>query len=485
MSAEVSISALKQQYHSAIDENLKDEQLRTNLKSAMDTLKGNRKNLINTRFYDWESLRTKGMEIKQKSLHKLDKLLEIFEANAIRNGFKVHWARDGKEANEIIYNLMVEKNVRKILKGKSMASEETHLNHFLKQKGIDALETDLGEVIIQLLDEPPVHIVVPAIHKNRYQIGKIFHEKLNAPLESEPEKLNEIARTYMRKEFEGFKMGLSGVNFAIANEGAIWLLENEGNGRMSTTAPDIHVAVCGIEKIVESFEDASTLNALLIPSATGAVVTCYNNIITSPRQDNEKDGPKEVHIVLLDNNRSNMLKDTHYYRAMSCIRCGTCLNHCPVYDKIGGHAYLSAYPGPIGEVITPQIYGINKCSPMLDLCSLCGRCSEVCPVKIPLAELIRDLRSERVGEGRKNVIGNDGSTKNPMEELAMKKFATLATNPSKWQSMLTMARIFAPLGKIFHSITPVLRAWTKYRAFPKVDGGLHKKVSQMQGVIYE
>lgn len=476
---------IKQQYHDIINSQLNDKQLRKNLKSVMDTLKTNRKNLISARFYDWEALREKGKAIKQKNLRQLDKLLETFEANALANGFKVHWARDSQEANEIIYQLMVEKKVNKILKGKSMASEEIHLNHFLKDRGISAIETDLGEVIIQLIDEPPVHIVAPAIHKNRYQIGEIFHEKLNAPLESEPEKLNAIARNYMRKEFEEFKMGLSGVNFAIANEGAIWLLENEGNGRMSTAAPDIHVAICGIEKVIESFEDASTLNALLIPSATGAPVTCYNNIITSPRQEGEKDGPKEVHIVLLDNNRSNMLKDEHYYRSLSCIRCGTCLNHCPVYDKIGGHAYLSTYPGPIGEVITPQIFGINRYSPMLDLCSLCGRCSEVCPVKIPLAELIRDLRSERVGQGRKNIVGNDGSTKNPSEIFEMGQFAKAATNPFKWRFGLWVMGVFSPLAKYVTPMLPTIKNWVAYREFPEINGFLHSKVSKMQGVIYE
>ena len=295
-----------------------------------------------------------------------------------------------------------------------MASEETHLNAFLKQKGLDPIETDLGELIIQLIDEPPVHIVAPAIHKNRYQIGEIFAQKLGANLESEPEKLNEIARVHLRKEFQEFKMGLSGVNFAIADEGAIWLIENEGNGRMSTTASDIHIAICGIEKIVESFEDASILDALLVPSATGAAITCYNNIITSPRKEGELDGPKEVHIILLDNNRSTILKDSHFYKSLSCIRCGTCLNHCPVYDKIGGHAYLSTYPGPIGEVISPQLFGMKNYGHMVNLCSLCGRCSEVCPVKIPLAELIRDLRSEKVGQGRKNLKNNDGSLKSSL-----------------------------------------------------------------------
>lgn len=474
-----------QEHYNIVHTKLHDKQLRTNLKSVMDTLKKNRKNLISSRFTDWEGLREQGRAVKQKSLSQLDVLLERFENNAKKNGFIVHWARNSKEVNETIFELMQKHNVSKILKGKSMASEETHFNAFLKQKGYSPIETDLGELIIQLINEPPVHIVAPAIHKNRYEIGEIFSQKLGAPLESEPEKLNEIARTHLRKEFQEFKMGLSGVNFAIANEGAIWLIENEGNGRMSTTASDIHVAICGIEKIVESFEDASILDALLVPSATGASVTCYNNIITSPRKDGELDGPKEVHIILLDNNRSHILKDPHFYRSLSCIRCGTCLNHCPVYDKIGGHAYLSTYPGPIGEVISPQLFGMRDFGHMVNLCSLCGRCSEVCPVKIPLAELIRDLRSEKVGQGRKNLTNNDGSLQNKKEQLGMNAFAKIATNGVRWRRILYLANIFAPLVAPFARFLPGLSAWTSCRAFPTLNGNLHKKVSQMQGVIYE
>lgn len=500
----LSTTQLKAKYHSAVAKGLSNKQLQENLLRAMDTLRGNRKKLVTTRFVDWEGLRKKGKELKQKNLKNLDKNLLKFEANATKNGMKVHWARDAKEANEIIYGIMQQKGAVKILKGKSMASEEIGLNHFLESKGIEAFETDLGEVIIQLIGESPVHIVVPAIHKNRYEVGQIFHEKLGAPLENEIPKLNAIARNFMRKEFQTFTMGMSGVNFAIANEGAIWLIENEGNGRMSTTAPDVHIAICGIEKVVESFEDAAILDSMLAPSAVGSVITCYNNIITSPRKEGEKDGPKEVHIILLDNNRSNMLKDSHYYRSMSCIRCGSCLNHCPVYDKIGGHAYLSTYPGPIGEVISPQIFGLNSCSPMLDLCSLCGRCSEVCPVEIPLAELIRDLRSERVGQGRKVVKANgeygtfgkgDSNvrassaksalhTQNPTEQSVMRGFANLATSPAKWRFVMGLTGI-APLGKPFASFVPLLNKWVKYRAFPNVSSGLHAKVQRMQGVIYE
>lgn len=445
----------KEQYHSIIQSKLQDAQLRNNLLNGMDTLKTNRKNLIANRFIDWESLREKAKQLKNKNLSKLDSLLETFEKNATQNGLKVHWASTPQEANEIVYELMQQNSVNKILKGKSMASEETHLNAFLKQKGLDPIETDLGELIIQLIDEPPVHIVVPAIHKNRHQIGEIFRDKLNAPLETEPEKLNEIARIHLRKEFQEFKIGLSGVNFAIANEGAIWLLENEGNGRMSTTACDIHIAFCGIEKVIESFEEASILNALLIPSATGAPVTCYNNIISSPRKEGELDGPKEVHIILLDNNRSNMLKDSHYYQSLSCIRCGTCLNHCPIYDKIGGHAYLSPYPGPIGKGI------------------FTGHTSEHLP------------QSERVGQGRKNVIGTTKETKNPAEIKAMQSFSNLATSPKQWRLMLYLSNLLAPLSKPISPILPLLKQWVTYREFPAINGNLHKKVSQMQGVIYE
>ncbi|WP_104706696.1 LutB/LldF family L-lactate oxidation iron-sulfur protein [Helicobacter bizzozeronii] len=474
-----------QEYEEAIKAKLEDEQLRTNLRSAMDTLITNRKNLIANRYHDWEELRELGKNAKLKVLARLDHYLQTFEEQAKANGFIVHYASSAKDANEIIYNLAKEKKVDRILKGKSMASEEIGLNHFLQEKGIVAKETDLGELIIQLIDEHPVHIVVPAIHKNRYQVGEIFHQKLNAPLESEPEKLNGIARKHMREEFKSFKMGISGVNFAIANEGAIWLVENEGNGRMTTTACDVHVAICGIEKLVESFEDASILVSLLGPSAVGVPITCYQNIITGPRQEGDLDGPIEAHIILLDHNRSNILADEKYYRALSCIRCGTCLNHCPVYDKIGGHAYLATYPGPIGVVITPQLFGLDNYDHIANLCSLCGRCGEVCPVKIPLPELIRDLRCEKAHEGRGVVRGYKDTKHSKLEELAMKAFAKMASNGALWRAFLKLNGWLAPLGKWFGDYAPVLKIWLKHRDMPTINAGLHAKVKQLQGVVYE
>lgn len=483
----------KADYHNSIVSKLSDKQLGDNLKSGMDTLKTNRQKLIASRYYDWEGLRELGRQIKQSVLSKLPELLVRFETNAQKQGMKVHWAKDGDEANNIILDLMRKKQITTILKGKSMASEEIHLNAFLKEKKIDAVETDLGELIIQLIDEPPVHIVVPAIHKNRTQIGKIFQEKLGSEFSDVPEELNAIARTHLREQFKGFKMGLTGCNFAIANEGAIWLLENEGNGRMSSSACDIHVAICGIEKIVESFQDASILNTLLIPSATGAPVTCYNNIISSPRKSDELDGPREVHIILLDNNRSNMLAQKEYYKALSCIRCGTCLNHCPVYDKIGGHAYLTTYPGPIGEVISPQIFGLDTCSDITSLCSLCGRCAEKCPVKIPLDELIRDLRSEKVGQGRMQISGYENTKRDKQEKFAMQQFASIATSGFKWRTLTKGIHYSTPIIN-FSTKSSVLKkvidktplgSWLANHDMPELSGDLHAKVKQLTGVIYE
>lgn len=477
------------EYQDSIAIHLNDPQLRTNLKTSMDTLKNNRQKLINTRYRNWEGLRDVGKQIKQKALKNLPELLERFESNAKNRGINVHWAKDSNEANRIILDLAKQKGIITILKGKSMASEEIHLNAYLKEKGIKAIETDLGELIIQLIDEPPVHIVVPAIHKNRNQIGEIFAKNLKVKFTNVPEELNGIARNYLRKEFKNSKMGLTGVNFAIANEGAIWLLENEGNGRMSSTTCDIHIAICGIEKIVESFEDACVLDTLLVPSATGEPITCYNNIISGPRKPNELDGPSEVHIILLDNNRSNMLSQAHFHEALSCIRCGTCLNYCPVYDKIGGHSYLVTYPGPIGEVISPQIFGLDNCSYMTNLCSLCGRCSEKCPVKIPLAELIRDLRSEKIGQGRGKIAGYINTRRDIKEQKMMTDFSKIATNGIKWRIGFKLLHIMSPFIKFFAQTLVakrgILGKWLYNHALPELSGDLHAKVKRLKGVIYE
>lgn len=472
------------QHENIIKVKLNDKQMRQNLDSAMHTLQINRGKLIKNSFKNWEELRQRGKNAKQKALNSLHERLVEFEENATKNGFIVHWAKDSKEACEIIHELMIKNNIDTILKGKSMASEEIGLNHYLEDKGLKPLETDLGEVIIQLLNEPPVHIVVPAIHKNRNEIGEIFHQKLGAPLETEPEKLNAIAREHMRKQFKTLKMGLGGVNFAMSKEGAIWMIENEGNGRMCTTIPDILVSICGIEKVVESIEDAMTADTLLTPSATGQFISNYNNIISGPRRDGELDGPKECHIVLLDNHRSDMLAHEDYHEALRCIRCGACMNFCPVYSKIGGHSYRAVYPGPIGEVISPQIFGMDNYGDIVSLCSLCGRCSEICPVKIPLADLIRKLRRDKIGDGINPPKGSENIKKSKAESMIFDGFTTVATSGAKWRLIMKGARIFSPVvtrGKFI----PVVKNWLAYKDLPDFDFDLYDAVKNTQGVIYE
>ncbi|PID48237.1 MAG: iron-sulfur cluster-binding protein [Proteobacteria bacterium] len=466
-----------------VQEKLNDQQLRKNLYSAMHTLQTNRKNLIKNKYTDWEGLREKGKIVKENALNNLEERLLEFEKNATKNGMKIHWASTPKEANDIIFKIAKDNNIGKILKGKSMASEEIHMNAYMKEKGIEAVETDLGELIIQLIDEPPVHIVVPAIHKNRYEVGDIFHEKLGAKKESEPERLNAIARNHLREEFKILKMGLSGVNFAISKEGAIWLIENEGNGRMCTTYPDIHVAVCGIEKVVESFDDAVVLDTLLVPSATGQSVTNYNNIISSPRKKGQKDGPREVHVILLDNHRSRILAHEEYNEALRCIRCGACMNYCPVYEKIGGHAYQATYPGPIGEVISPQLFGMDKHGDVLSFCSLCNRCSEVCPVKIPLAEIIRKLRRDKMGEGANPPVGTEKLKQSQQEKQVFKALTFLHTNGNLYNLAVKTGSLFMPILNKF--TPPVVKNWTKHRTMPQIKGDFQKRVKELEGVIYE
>ena len=465
-----------------IQEKLNDAQMRANLDSAMHTLQRNRKNLIAANFTNWQELRERGKNVKQNALNSLGERVEEFVSNASANGFKVHFAANGDEACAIILDLMESNGIDTILKGKSMASEEIGLNHYLQKHGLRPLETDLGEVIIQLLDEAPVHIVVPAIHKNRYEVGEIFAKSWGVQKESEPEKLNEIARTKMRAEFKKLQMGLSGVNFALSKEGAIWLIENEGNGRMSTTMPDIHVAICGLEKVVESIEDAATIDTLLCPSATGQFISNYNNIISGPRREGEKDGPKECHIIMLDNGRSDMLSHPEFSEALRCIRCGACMNFCPVYEKIGGHSYRATYPGPIGEVISPQLFGMDKYGDITDLCSLCGRCSEVCPVKIPLADLIRKLRRERANPS-KSTLKTKAKPK-MAQNIAFKGFASLATSGAKWRFMISLAhKMHSFVPKM--SFVPMLKAWSKYKELPSLKYDLDANIRKVEGVIYE
>ena len=443
---------------------LEDDQLRKNLRKAMDILVDKRRTVFPDAAY-LEQLRSAGNAIKRRALKQLPQLLERLEANCAKNGIQVHWAEDMTQANTIVLEILRRNDARDIVKGKSMVSEEMHLNHFLEENNIDAIETDLGEFIIQLNHETPSHIIVPAIHKNKDEVARIFHEKIpDTPYTEDVEELTAIARRVLRKRFAAAKVGLSGVNFAIAETGTLLLVENEGNGRMCTTVPEVHVAVMGLEKVVEKLSDVPPLLRLLTGSATGQTITTYVNMITSPRRSGEKDGPKEVHLVILDNGRSRMLADPEFRQTLLCIRCGTCLNHCPVYVRIGGHAYGHVYPGPIGKILTPQMEGLERAGVLATASSLCGACGEVCPVKIPIPDLIRRLRNESYDQDGSAVVEGGGYKKNLAETLVWKGWS-LANRSPLLNEMGT--RLAGTMGKRMPNVGP-LKQWTRVRTSPKV-----------------
>src|SRR5215813_13227039 len=372
---------------------LADVQLRVALKNAT-SLFGERRKQAASSLPNWEELRTQARAIKDEALSHLDRYLKEFVRNAESRGAKVHWARDAAEANGIICKLAKAHHARIIVKSKSMTTEETHLNAALEAAGMQVVETDLGEYIIQLADEPPSHIIAPAIHKTRRQIAELFTAELGMPPTDDIMQLTGTARTTLRDRFATADLGISGVNFAIAATGTIVIVENEGNIRLTTSLPRVHVAVMGIEKVIPRFADLDVFLKLLPRSGTGQRLTTYQSFITGTKRHPSDEGPEELHIVLLDNGRSRMLAHPVTRQSLACIRCGACLNACPVYQQVGGHAYGSVYPGPIGAVITPQLIGIGKAAQLPFASSLCGACREVCPVKIDIPELLLHLRAQ-------------------------------------------------------------------------------------------
>ncbi len=460
---------------------LNDTQLIKNTKSAMGTLVSKRK-IIFSDIAETERLRTLGNALKQKCLSKLPQLLEQLEEKCTQNGIKVHWAETTSEANHQVLEIMRSHGATRLVKGKSMVSEEMELNAFLEKNGIEALETDLGEFIIQLNHEKPAHIIVPAIHKNKDQISKIFHEKIpNTPYTEDVAELTAIARKTLREKFYEADVGLSGVNFAVAETGTLCLVENEGNGRMCTTVPQVHIAVMGLEKVVEKLEDLPPLLRLLTGSATGQLITTYVNMITSARKQGEKDGPKEVHLIILDNGRSQIFADPERRETLQCIRCGTCLSHCPVYNRIGGHAYGFTYPGPIGKILNPQIEGLKAAGVLASASSLCNACEAVCPVKIQIPDLIRRIRNESYSKDPSSTIRGHGFKRNPLEVLTWKIWEKLNSHP---QINAVGLKILGALGIKLPKIGP-LKNWTRYRAAPELaPKSLHELVKQ-HGVDHE
>ncbi|ALD92262.1 iron-sulfur cluster binding protein [Cupriavidus gilardii CR3] len=373
---------------------LDDPKLRSSFRGAMDFLQNKRA----IQFPDGDelqALRDLGEAVRQHALAHLPQLLEQLEAKLTEAGVQVHWAQTPDEANAIIAGIAERHGARSVIKGKSMASEEIALNHYLAERGIRSLESDMGEYIVQLAGEGPSHIVMPAIHKTRGDIAALFEQHIpDTPYTEDVDTLIQTGRRALRHAFVEADIGLSGVNFAAADTGTLWLVENEGNGRLSTTVPPVHIAIMGIEKVVASLDHIVPLATLLTRSATGQAITTYFNLITGPRRVGELDGPREMHVVLLDNGRTQAYADAQLRATLQCIRCGACMNHCPVYTRIGGHAYGTTYPGPIGKIISPHLLGLDATADLPTASSLCGACGEVCPVRIPIPQLLIRLRTE-------------------------------------------------------------------------------------------
>ncbi len=352
-----------------------------------------------TQFSNLELARQRAAALKYRVTEKLDKYLTEFESNFTKRGGKVIWAEDGKEAIKEILEIATQYKTKKVVKAKSMVTEEIHLNHAFEEKNIISLETDLGEYIVQLAGETPYHIITPVMHKSKEDIAELFNEKKGLDINSTPEQIANYVRTILRHEFTSAEMGVSGGNFLIADTGSVALTENEGNIVMSMSFPKVHIAIVGIEKMIPSLTDLDLFWPLLATHGTGQQLTAYNSIVSGPKQAEETDGPEEMYVVLLDNGRSKLLAQTEQRRALSCIRCGACLNGCPVYKNIGGHAYGTTYSGPIGAVITPHLRGMKQFKHLSYASSLCGKCTEVCPVKIDLHKLLLLNRRDAVAQG--------------------------------------------------------------------------------------
>ncbi|MBA2250733.1 MAG: iron-sulfur cluster-binding protein [Chitinophagaceae bacterium] len=350
-------------------------------------------------FTELHTARERAKNIKWRAIETLDQQLEQFEKIFTKQGGKVLWAQDSQQALDEILKICTEKNCRTLVKSKSMVTEEIHLNDFLKKNNIDSIETDLGEYIQQLDGEAPYHIVTPAMHKSKEDVAKLFAEKLGTTPGLSPEQLTQVARNNLREKYITAEVGITGANFIISDTGSIAITENEGNARLSCSLPKTHIVIVGIEKIIPSLHDLGLFWPLLSTFGTGQKITVYNSIISGPRQANETDGPDEMYVILLDNNRTNILANTRQRESLYCIRCGACLNACPVYKNIGGHAYGATYSGPIGSVITPHLQGMKEYKHLSYASSLCGNCTEVCAVKINLHELLLDNRNESVEEG--------------------------------------------------------------------------------------
>ncbi|TFF40118.1 LutB/LldF family L-lactate oxidation iron-sulfur protein [Mucilaginibacter psychrotolerans] len=351
-----------------------------------------------SRMINLDNSKKKGHAIKWKVMENLDKFLPEFEANFQKRGGKVIWANDAEEAQREILNILTRANAKTVIKSKSMATEEIHLNEFLESNDIESVESDLGEYIVQLLGQRPYHIVTPAMHLSKEDIARLFHNRFGTPIDATPEQLTQKARELLREKYLRADVGITGANFLIADTGSISISENEGNARLTTTFPKIQISIVGIEKIIPSIADLDLFLPMLATHGTGQNLTVYNTLLSGPRQPGETDGPNEMYVILLDNGRTNLLAQKEQRQGLYCIRCGACLNVCPIYKNIGGHTYETAYTGPIGSVITPHMRGMEDFKHLSFASSLCGACTSVCPVKIDIHKMLLLNRRDAVKE---------------------------------------------------------------------------------------
>ncbi len=418
---------------------------------------------------EFDALRDQARDIKNHTLQNLDLYLEKFEENVLEQGGKVHWARNSHEASQTILDICKSVDAKMVTKGKSMISEEIGLNKTLEDSGLEVVETDLGEYIIQLRNEAPSHIIAPSIHVVKEQVEADFREAHkdmgldpDRQLE-EPTQLVHEARHVLRQKYLDSDVGITGANFLVAETGTSIIVTNEGNGDLTQTLPKVHIVIASIEKVIPTLEDTAAVLRVLARSATGQEMSSYTTFSSGPKHDDDVDGPEEYHVVILDNGRSSML-GTEYQDMLRCIRCGACMNHCPVYGAIGGHAYGWVYPGPMGSVLTPSLIGIEEAAHLPNASTFCGRCEEVCPMRIPLPKMMRHFRQKEFEEG---------FTATPVK-WAMKTYGYLAKRPKLWSLLLKVqASVLYNFsgGKGRLSKLPLwVSAWTKHRDFPAPQG---------------
>ena len=453
-------------------EELKNEQLRANLRFVTHAIR-NKRARVTAEVPDWQDLRNTGESVKNYVLANLPELLEQFERNFTAAGGHVHWARNATEANQIALDLIREQGVDEIIKIKSMATAETGLNEFLEENGINAIETDLAEEIVQLGHDRPSHILVPAIHRNRREIRDIFLreiEGINPDITDEPAELAEASRNRLRNKFLNTTVAVSGTNFGIAETGTLTIVESEGNGRMCLTLPDTLITFMGIEKILPTFQDYEAFLQLLPRSSTGERMNPYTSMWTGVTPG---DGPQNMHVILIDNGRTAVLSDELGRQALRCIRCSACMNVCPVYERAGGHAYGSTYPGPIGAILSPQLSGIEAAenSSLPYASSLCGACFEVCPVKINFPEVLVHLRAKDV-ESQHAVREFEGNKKAPFSQmdgmmLGAKKLFTSGKMMSIAERGLPMSRLISGRKHKITAVPGIVSGWTAYRDIPE------------------